>query len=135
SCFFFQAEDGIRDLIVTGVQTCALPISSNGTLFFSFQRNNGIASSEERGKSSKCWTNTRITGSGRIKAASSGPVRRRSQALATAAFASAEFTRLVSTADGMTVPGGNTSTANASSAPERPHRATATRSEAISTAT
>src|SRR5206468_10157753 len=26
--FFFQAEDGIRDLIVTGVQTCALPISS-----------------------------------------------------------------------------------------------------------
>src|SRR5574340_1292609 len=25
-CFFFQAEDGIRDLLVTGVQTCALPI-------------------------------------------------------------------------------------------------------------
>src|SRR5206468_5861591 len=25
--FCFQAEDGIRDLIVTGVQTCALPIS------------------------------------------------------------------------------------------------------------
>src|SRR2546421_6879438 len=28
--FFFQAEDGIRDLIVTGVQTCALPISGPG---------------------------------------------------------------------------------------------------------
>src|SRR3712207_3229102 len=27
SCFFFQAEDGIRDIGVTGVQTCALPIS------------------------------------------------------------------------------------------------------------
>src|SRR3989440_6979041 len=27
--FFFQAEDGIRDLIVTGVQTCALPILIN----------------------------------------------------------------------------------------------------------
>src|SRR5206468_9221122 len=27
--FFFQAEDGIRDLIVTGVQTCALPICAN----------------------------------------------------------------------------------------------------------
>src|SRR2546427_9394512 len=27
--FFFQAEDGIRDLTVTGVQTCALPISSD----------------------------------------------------------------------------------------------------------
>src|SRR2546423_14185910 len=25
-CFFFQAEDGIRDKLVTGVQTCALPI-------------------------------------------------------------------------------------------------------------
>src|SRR6266404_6995981 len=27
--FFFQAEDGIRDKLVTGVQTCALPISGN----------------------------------------------------------------------------------------------------------
>src|SRR6266496_5078188 len=30
SFFFFQAEDGIRDLDVTGVQTCALPISALG---------------------------------------------------------------------------------------------------------
>src|SRR3712207_7800654 len=28
--FFFQAEDGIRDIGVTGVQTCALPISAKG---------------------------------------------------------------------------------------------------------
>src|SRR5256885_2761527 len=28
--FFFQAEDGIRDYKVTGVQTCALPISDPG---------------------------------------------------------------------------------------------------------
>src|SRR5437867_5983085 len=28
--FFFQAEDGIRDRTVTGVQTCALPIFSVG---------------------------------------------------------------------------------------------------------
>src|SRR2546425_13281485 len=27
--FFFQAEDGIRDKLVTGVQTCALPISTD----------------------------------------------------------------------------------------------------------
>src|SRR3712207_8607114 len=27
--FFFQAEDGIRDIGVTGVQTCALPISAD----------------------------------------------------------------------------------------------------------
>src|SRR5215471_20330358 len=30
--FFFQAEDGIRDLYVTGVQTCALPILQAGDL-------------------------------------------------------------------------------------------------------
>src|SRR2546429_2856479 len=30
--FFFQAEDGIRDVAVTGVQTCALPISNIDTL-------------------------------------------------------------------------------------------------------
>src|SRR3712207_632034 len=31
SVFFFQAEDGIRDIGVTGVQTCALPISMFAT--------------------------------------------------------------------------------------------------------
>src|SRR5256886_11726765 len=31
-CFFFQAEDGIRDLTETGVQTCALPISNRSLL-------------------------------------------------------------------------------------------------------
>src|SRR5215475_8303721 len=40
SFFFFQAEDGIRDFHVTGVQTCALPISgrrneASGWLVFS----------------------------------------------------------------------------------------------------
>src|SRR3712207_7380619 len=30
--FFFQAEDGIRDIGVTGVQTCALPISEAASL-------------------------------------------------------------------------------------------------------
>src|SRR2546429_2094655 len=33
--FFFQAEDGIRDVAVTGVQTCALPILMNNQLQFS----------------------------------------------------------------------------------------------------
>src|SRR2546425_5873672 len=32
-CFFFQAEDGIRDKLVTGVQTCALPILLNARAF------------------------------------------------------------------------------------------------------
>src|SRR5256885_4995827 len=37
--FFFQAEDGIRDYKVTGVQTCALPIST--TPMYSPSRNIG----------------------------------------------------------------------------------------------
>src|SRR2546430_10329927 len=59
--FFFQAEDGIRDLTVTGVQTCALPISSyarpldvtmrNGTngrcsTYFFTRANNTVRSEE-----------------------------------------------------------------------------------------
>src|SRR5260221_9060674 len=34
--FFFQAEDGIRDHCVTGVQTCALPILTGGRIKSSF---------------------------------------------------------------------------------------------------
>src|ERR1035438_10773556 len=34
SDFFLQAEDGIRDAYVTGVQTCALPISTMTSLSF-----------------------------------------------------------------------------------------------------
>src|SRR5256886_12331866 len=36
--FFFQAEDGIRDLTVTGVQTCALPISGDGKVYFASEQ-------------------------------------------------------------------------------------------------
>src|SRR2546429_6294642 len=39
--FFFQAEDGIRDVAVTGVQTCALPISP---------RRSGYARGPRRGR-------------------------------------------------------------------------------------
>src|SRR5256885_12227834 len=45
--FFFQAEDGIRDYKVTGVQTCALPIF-NGRLSISVtDRGPGIAAEEQ----------------------------------------------------------------------------------------
>src|SRR2546426_6922998 len=44
--FFFQAEDGIRDYKVTGVQTCALPI---------FTACQGIASLEVRGEAGREW--------------------------------------------------------------------------------
>src|SRR2546423_5506105 len=40
--FFFQAEDGIRDKLVTGVQTCALPICSS-LQCFSLSRGNLVA--------------------------------------------------------------------------------------------
>src|SRR5947209_19800520 len=36
--FFFQAEDGIRDIGVTGVQTCAIPISTADSACASSQR-------------------------------------------------------------------------------------------------
>src|SRR2546427_6908972 len=36
--FFFQAEDGIRDLTVTGVQTCALPIARGVALVHQLHR-------------------------------------------------------------------------------------------------
>src|SRR6266849_4820403 len=40
--FFFQAEDGIRDPLVTGVQTCALPISLAERLALTKGRKCGI---------------------------------------------------------------------------------------------
>src|SRR2546430_4320086 len=46
--FFFQAEDGIRDLTVTGVQTCALPISSRR------RRPRGGVTSPPRGSAVTC---------------------------------------------------------------------------------
>src|SRR3989441_9481098 len=36
--FFFQAEDGIRDKLVTGVQTCALPISLLESELFGYEK-------------------------------------------------------------------------------------------------
>src|ERR1022692_1150581 len=44
--FFFQAEDGIRDYKVTGVQTCALPISEQGPLVHSLEKSGAQASSK-----------------------------------------------------------------------------------------
>src|SRR5256884_2937879 len=41
--FFFQAEDGIRDVAVTGVQTCALPICTPPALAGALARRRGGA--------------------------------------------------------------------------------------------
>src|SRR3712207_8489645 len=45
--FFFQAEDGIRDIGVTGVQTCALPISGGNVYVIG---NNGTIKYDTNGK-------------------------------------------------------------------------------------
>src|SRR5256886_7856317 len=54
--FFFQAEDGIRDLTVTGVQTCALPISRGLTVF------HGQAAGAEGEARGEVVFNTSMTG-------------------------------------------------------------------------
>src|SRR6266536_3841196 len=48
--FFFQAEDGIRDPLVTGVQTCALPISLRELFLFEKLSDEQLAWLAERGE-------------------------------------------------------------------------------------
>src|SRR3989449_7668685 len=68
--FFFQAEDGIRDVAVTGVQTCALPISSGRTA-----RERPPPSTASRGRS----RSRRVpSGSAARRSAASRPTRSRS---------------------------------------------------------
>src|SRR5258708_24001411 len=45
--FFFQAEDGIRDDLVTGVQTCALPISDARSVSNRHQQGMGYSGDDE----------------------------------------------------------------------------------------
>src|SRR5579862_8116415 len=71
----------------------------------------GMASFALRGNCSKCWTNTRITGSGSSNAASSSFTRRRSRMPSIAVRTAAVFTKLVSTAEGTMAPAGKASTA------------------------
>src|SRR5688572_31428012 len=69
--FFFQAEDGIRDLTVTGVQTCALPISTetNDSVFANVSRGRR---SRTRSRSSRWWPTRRGSPASR----SAGPTTR-----------------------------------------------------------
>src|SRR6266498_1471070 len=50
--FFFQAEDGIRDADVTGVQTCALPICADDAVRAQCTRQRSNRSSEQRAAAS-----------------------------------------------------------------------------------
>src|SRR5690606_16819849 len=85
--FFFQAEDGIRDFHVTGVQTCALPISAHRVVVVAvFHR--GAAAARQRGQheregqgvahdASPCWACAGVCTGG-------GPGRACRQAISTA---------------------------------------------------
>src|SRR5437016_9058899 len=57
--FFFQAEDGIRDWSVTGVQTCALPISLLPTIASSIRT--AVPTSSERKNTQATTTATNVT--------------------------------------------------------------------------
>src|SRR5256884_1060581 len=73
--FFFQAEDGIRDVAVTGVQTCALPISTAGyrRLRGRARGTSGAASFEATGKTCAAGScKARDTNSGQAGLANSG---------------------------------------------------------------
>src|SRR5690606_40314630 len=68
--FFFQAEDGIRDFHVTGVQTCALPILASGSA--DVAEINISGSGKLRGADfSTRVARVRITGSGDVEIAAS----------------------------------------------------------------
>src|SRR5438093_10799595 len=57
SFFFFQAEDGIRDWSVTGVQTCALPISA---ISWSRSSSGGRISGLKNSRTPRIWVPRRI---------------------------------------------------------------------------
>src|SRR5699024_12136224 len=54
-CFFFQAEDGIRDRNVTGVQTCALPIYSRNACPFRSPRQIQVLGRKKKSEPVSHW--------------------------------------------------------------------------------
>src|SRR5256884_7796966 len=76
--FFFQAEDGIRDVAVTGVQTCALPISAAGDVLVAVsdeRKARQVATMRQDRDKLKGKTATRITLEGLQKQIQSGEVK------------------------------------------------------------
>src|SRR2546426_11267839 len=61
--FFFQAEDGIRDYKVTGVQTCALPISTSSASRTSCVTKIAVLPISRRSARNWRCSSTRVTGS------------------------------------------------------------------------
>src|SRR3712207_7505968 len=76
--FFLQAEDGIRDIGVTGVQTCALPISLEAHIGAEARQAGGLL--VDGAGVHTCEYGERRAGLGRSLLCASGPAHRRSTA-------------------------------------------------------
>src|SRR5690348_17569037 len=83
--FFFQAEDGIRDGRVTGVQTCALPISGSAA---------GTASWSTSASCRSPWRSIDITSISESSAAIRSPMTRSRCSRSSAAIARSEERRV-----------------------------------------
>ena len=53
---FFQAEDGIRDVAVTGVQTCALPISGAKFIAYDLAASRQIVAEQTMAEKIRVWS-------------------------------------------------------------------------------
>src|SRR2546429_8936231 len=70
--FFFQAEDGIRDVAVTGVQTCALPISAGPRA--AWARRKRCSPTRGGPSSSICWRSSAVPKIGRASCRGRGEI-------------------------------------------------------------
>src|SRR6266536_1009750 len=94
--FFFQAEDGIRDPLVTGVQTCALPIFQRGLHRSAAQEGRGRGGARERLRTERRGLHpavahhSRLPSRGGLRAGPQGAARRVTARRAAVRRASAE---------------------------------------------
>src|SRR3989454_2182961 len=78
--FFFQAEDGIRDYKVTGVQTCALPISrSSRSVMAACRRTTSWCTTRPTARWRSCWSGSSPRSSPWRSACSTALPRRRTR--------------------------------------------------------
>src|SRR2546422_9075476 len=73
--FFFQAEDGIRDVAVTGVQTCALPIYPSLTAVLTPRVHRVIVIEKDRRLAAKLGTRNAERGTDRLRVVEGNALR------------------------------------------------------------
>src|SRR5206468_9196513 len=105
---FFQAEDGIRDLIVTGVQTCALPISNKIEPRSGNVSNNGSENRAAPGRTSR-WSSGNAP-----ESLSTSTSRRAKGAAATNSRGAFQFSHKAARHSGKSLPADSRATAKVS---------------------